>query len=47
VDSELKLEVRNITGQDYREFQRNGDNVVFYNLYDIGTTFSLGWSMTF
>jgi outer membrane receptor protein involved in Fe transport len=47
VPSELKVEIRNITGQEYREFQRNGDNVVFYNLYDQGTVFSLGWSFTF
>ncbi len=47
VPSELKVEIRNILGQEYREFQRSGDNVVFYNLYDQGTTFSLGWSFTF
>jgi hypothetical protein len=39
--------VRNILGQDYREFQRNGDNTVFYNLFDRGTIFNLGWSFTF
>jgi outer membrane receptor protein involved in Fe transport len=47
VSSELKFEVRNILGQDYREFQRNGDNTVFYNLFDRGTIFNLGWSFTF
>jgi hypothetical protein len=47
VPSELKVEVRNILGQEYREFQRNGENIVFYNLYDQGTVFSLGWSFTF
>jgi outer membrane receptor protein involved in Fe transport len=39
-DAELKLEVRNITGQKYKEFQQLGATKVFYNLYDIGRTFS-------
>ena len=47
VDSELKLEARNLTGQNYKEFQRSGDNVVLYNFYDLGRTVTLGWSVTF
>jgi outer membrane receptor protein involved in Fe transport len=47
IDSELKLEARNLTGQGYKEYQRSGDNVVFYNLYDTGRTVTLGWSVTF
>lgn len=47
LESELKLEARNLTGQSYKEYQRSGDNVVFYNLYDRGTTVSVGWSVTF
>jgi hypothetical protein len=47
IESELKFEARNLLGQEYREFQRNGENVVFYNRYDQGQIFSLGWSMTF
>jgi outer membrane receptor protein involved in Fe transport len=47
IDSELKLEARNLTGQNYKEFQRSGDNVVLYNLYDLGRTVTLGWSVTF
>jgi outer membrane receptor protein involved in Fe transport len=47
IESEAKLEVRNITGQGYREYQRNRDNVVFYNAYDVGTSVSLGWSVNF
>ena len=47
VPSEMKLEIRNLTGTQYREFQRNGENVVFYNRYDQGRVFSLGWSFTF
>lgn len=47
VPSELKVEIRNILGEDYREFQQSGENIVFYNKYDIGTVFSLGWSFNF
>jgi outer membrane receptor protein involved in Fe transport len=47
IESELKFEARNLLGQEYREFQQSGDNIVFYNRYDQGQTFSLGWSMTF
>jgi TonB-dependent receptor len=44
---ELKLEVRNITGTKYQEFQQNGTNKVFFNLYDVGTSGTLGASIKF
>ncbi|HWK49795.1 MAG TPA: TonB-dependent receptor [Steroidobacter sp.] len=44
---EAKLEIRNIFGRDYREFQERGSNRVFYNRYDIGTTFSASLTMSF
>ncbi len=45
--AELKLDARNIFGRGYREFQRSGDNVVYYNKYDVGTSFGLSVSMSF
>ena len=47
IDSELKLEVRNITGTRYQEFQELGDNRIFYNRYDVGTSASLGIGFNF
>jgi TonB-dependent receptor len=44
---ELKFEARNILGTKYKELQQNGDNVIYYNLYKTGTTFSLGGSLKF
>jgi outer membrane receptor protein involved in Fe transport len=44
---ELKLEARNIFGRGYSEFQRNGSNVVYYNKYEVGTSFGLSLSMNF
>jgi outer membrane receptor protein involved in Fe transport len=44
---EFKFEVRNITGARYEEYQRSGDNIVYYNRYRQGTTASLGVSLTF
>ncbi|MDY6946527.1 MAG: TonB-dependent receptor [Pseudomonadota bacterium] len=46
-DLEAKLEVRNIFGRDYKEFQERGPNTVFYNRYDVGTTFSASLTMSF
>lgn len=46
-DFEAKLEVRNIFGRDYKEFQERGDNVVYYNRYDVGTSFSASLTMSF
>lgn len=46
-DVEAKLEIRNIFGRDYREFQERGGNRVYFNRYDIGTTFSASLTMNF
>ena len=47
VDMELKLEVRNITGTQYREFQESGDNRIYYNRYKQGTSGSIGLDINF
>ena len=47
VDTELKLEVRNITGTRYQELQENGTNRLFYNEYRVGTTATLGLTVNF
>ena len=44
---EIKLEVRNITGEGYSETQDIGTGVVQINSYDIGTSVSLGASLKF
>jgi TonB-dependent receptor len=46
-DLEMKLEARNLFGRGYREFQERGANRVFYNRYDIGTSFSASVSTSF
>jgi len=46
-DLELSLEVRNILGQGYREYQSVGDRDIEINSYDLGTSFSIGVSLTF
>ncbi|WP_109807403.1 TonB-dependent receptor domain-containing protein [Sphingosinithalassobacter portus] len=47
IEAELKLEIRNILGTDYKEYQESGDNRIYYNLYQVGTSGSLGLSVTF
>ena len=47
IETELKFEARNITGTKYQEFQQSGTNKVFYNLYNVGTTVSLGLGVNF
>src|SRR5690606_26994980 len=37
-DLEAKLEIRNVFGRDYREFQKRAGNTVYFNRYDIGRT---------
>jgi len=44
---ELKFEARNIFGTKYKELQQSGDNIIYYNLYKTGTTFSFGGSLKF
>lgn len=45
--AELKFEVRNILGTEYRESQTLGDSVIYNNRYDVGTSFSLGLTAKF
>lgn len=47
IETELKLEARNITGRKYQEYQANGDNRIYYNRYDMGTNFSASLSVKF
>ncbi len=47
VEAKLQLEARNLFGQDYREVQEFGDNLVSINSYDVGTSFSLGLKVLF
>ncbi len=47
VATEIKLDVRNITGTRFREFQQSGANRIFYNLYSVGTTASLSLGVKF
>jgi TonB-dependent receptor len=44
---ELKLEVRNLTNNKYRELQENGANRVFLNRYKEGISASFGIDITF
>jgi len=47
MNMEGKLEVRNIFGQGYEEFQERGSNTVYYNKYDVGTVFAASLAVTF
>ena len=42
-----KLEIRNITGTRYKEYQESGENRIYYNYYKPGTTIMLGLSANF
>ncbi len=44
---ELKLQVRNILGTEFRESQTLGDSTVLNNRYDVGTSFSFGITAKF
>jgi outer membrane receptor protein involved in Fe transport len=46
-DMEAKLEVRNLFGRGFRELQQRGGNIVYYNRYDVGTTFSASVTVNF
>jgi outer membrane receptor protein involved in Fe transport len=46
-DMEIKLEVRNILGRGYKEFQERSGNIVYYNRYDVGTMYSASISTNF
>ncbi len=39
---EFKFEARNLSGQDYSEFQQSGANRIEINCYAVGQTYSLG-----
>ncbi len=43
----LKLEARNLTGRQYQELQQSGANRIYLNRYDLGTTVTLGATLTF
>jgi len=45
--AEVKFEARNITQTKYQEFQEFDGRRVFYNLYDVGTSVSLGLGVKF
>ncbi|SNT24915.1 TonB-dependent receptor domain-containing protein [Sphingopyxis indica] len=44
---ELKFEARNLTGRTYKELQKSGDNVIYFNRYKLGRLFSLSASVKF
>ena len=46
-EAELKLEARNLTGEDYVEFQQLGGSRIDTNSYDLGRSFSLGVEVKF
>lgn len=47
VETEWSFELRNITGENFEEFQATGDNRIEVNTYDRGTSVSLGVSANF
>lgn len=46
-DIELKFEVRNITGRKFQEFQQDSERRILNNVYDVGTSVSIGASVKF
>ena len=46
-DVEAKFEARNVFGNSYEEFQERGGNRVYYNRYDVGTSFVASLSVNF
>ncbi|TPG43710.1 TonB-dependent receptor [Sphingomonas koreensis] len=42
---EAKLDIRNITGTKYKEYQQSGSNRTYFNLYDVGTSGSIGLAL--
>jgi len=46
-DLEAKFEARNLFGTGYKEFQERDGNVVYYNKFDIGTSFVASITMNF
>jgi TonB-dependent receptor len=46
-DVEAKFEARNLFGKGYKEYQERGGNIVYYNQYDVGTSFVASLSVNF
>jgi len=46
-EAELKFEARNLTGENYEEFQTLNGTRIDANTYDVGRSFSLGLSVNF
>jgi outer membrane receptor protein involved in Fe transport len=46
-DMEAKFEARNVFGKGYKEFQERDGNIVYYNKYDIGTSFVASLTVNF
>lgn len=46
-DMEFKIEARNLTGTEYKEFQKSGSNIIYLNRYDRGRSLSLGLTANF
>lgn len=46
-EADAKFEARNLLGRGYREFQKSGDNSVYFNKYDIGRSFSVSLTFNF
>jgi len=47
VNTELKLEARNLTGRKYEEYQEAGATRIYFNRYKIGTSYSASLSVKF
>ena len=46
-EAELKFEARNLTNTRYQEFQKLGDNIIYYNRYRQGISASIGVELNF
>lgn len=46
-DFEAKFEARNLFGQGYEEFQEREGNIVYFNKYDMGTSFVASLTVNF
>jgi hypothetical protein len=44
---EAKFEARNLFGKGYKEFQERDGNIVYYNKYDVGTSFVASLTVNF
>ncbi|UVO49386.1 TonB-dependent receptor [Sphingomonas sp. SUN019] len=47
LNAEVKFEARNITATKYQEFQEFDGRRIYYNLYDVGASVSLGLGLKF